>query len=163
MNASIDQSTQQSSPAGTKQDLVNSNFNTTLSGNRGSASPIVSQTLLYNELAGYSLLQLNADLPASEIALNSAGSSSQIISGASWQNLIKNNVLNSPVTAPALGNFNNYTWDYSNILNAPSSVTGLANVYDYFKSNGTTIPLSPQGNNYWIGGSLGKIEYTGAY
>jgi Bacterial Ig-like domain/Secretion system C-terminal sorting domain/PKD domain len=160
LNTSIDQSTQQLSPPGTKQDLVNSNFNTTTVGNRGSANPIASPTILFNELAGYSLLQLNADLPASEIALNNSSSSSQIISGSLWRTLVTTTLLN-PVLP--LVNYNNYTWDYSTILNAPTSVTGLANVYDYFKSDGINIPLSPNRNNYWIGGSLGKIQFTGAY
>jgi|GEM_PF-3800009 len=152
------------SPAGTKQDLVNTNFPT------GAANPITpQQTVLYNELAGYYLMELKADLPASEIALNNLipSSKSQIISGTAWRTLVQTQLLNPPITVPGSGNTNyhDFTWDYRKVLNetTPLAASGLTNVYDYFKSNGNNIPLSPNGNNYWTGGTLGKIEYTGVY
>jgi hypothetical protein len=139
--------TNPTSPDGTKQDIVNANFPT------GAANSIVSPTLGPNELAGYSLLELKADLPPSAFT----SSTSVPMSGSAWRTLVQSSIINT-TSQPT------YTWDYSNILNATTPLpSGITNVYDYFKSNGTTIPLSPNGNNYWTGGSLGRIQYTGAY
>ncbi len=137
-----------SSLAGTEQALVNTNF-------PGNASAIASPSLADNELAGYQLLQLTTDLPASELALNAASSSSQIISN-SWRTLIQKSIIKT--TAP-------WTWDYSAILNAqtdtnpPTFPSGISNVYDFFKSPNK----SPLNYQYWTGGSLGKVEFTGVY
>jgi hypothetical protein len=152
-NSSIDATTGQQAQAGTTQELVNPNFSVNNSATPGASNPIPSQTLLYNEKAGYSLLQLNVDLPASELYLNSIGSTSQKITGSLWRTEVQK-VLNS---VTPVGNFNNYAWDYQPILKY--TPPGLNNVYDYFIN---TQPL-PSGNRYWLGGTLGKIEFTGSY
>jgi len=145
-------STTPTSPDGTKQDIVNTNFNTAING--GKANPVISPVLAPGELAGYSLLRLSVDLPASSLT-----ASSTPISGPTWRNLVHSNIIDS-LSGPAP----TYSWDYSKILNASNPLLpGLTSVYDYFKSNGNTIPLSPNGNNYWVGGSLGKILFTGDY
>jgi hypothetical protein len=152
-------STTPSSPAGTKKDIVNTKFP------KASTDKIIpSDSLGVNESAGYTLLQLTADLPAN--AVNPTPSIP--MSGLKWQNLIKNNLI---TTIPKGVKFKHH-WDYGKILQADSltlnanASLGLSNVYDYFKSisgNNSPIPISPNGNNYWIGGSLGKIQFTGIY
>jgi hypothetical protein len=147
MNASIDVTTQKTAAPGSKQDLVNRNFPRTAP-HMNPTSPQLGP----DELAGYTLLQLSVDLPVTSIALNP----NIPMSGPAWRALVQDSIINA-AAAPT------YTWDYTQVLNALTATTGLANVYDYFKMNGTTIPLSTSGNNYWAGGSLGTILYSGAY
>jgi hypothetical protein len=136
--------------AGTQQALVNADF-------PGKASAIASLSLNSNESAGYTLQQLTVDLPSSEFVprtttLNT--SSQQIISGTAWRKVVQDSILNTS-SAP-----NSWTWDYSSILNAKSPLPSqFTNVYDYFLSPTN----SNQNNKYWLGGSLGKIEFTGIY
>lgn len=151
---------------GTMQDIVNPKFTS-----NGKASPSLPlPTLAEAEKAGYQLLELQADLPINEIALNQASKSSQLISGDLWREKVK--LL--PTNNFSAGKFVSATWDYAKILNTgvdtvsstpfttPSKVIPLRgtfpNVYDYFKQ------LSPNKiDYYWSGGSLGKIEFTGLY
>lgn len=135
-------------PAGTKQDITNPNF--------PNISTVVispSDSVRSSETAGYTLLQLTADLPSTSIA----SSSSIPMSGPLWRSLVQTKILtNSSVP---------YNWDYGQILKAdqsvidPSNTLGLSSVYDYFKSKSASL----NGNNYWLGGSLGKIQFTGSY
>ena len=167
----INPATNQSFTLGTVQDIINTNFNTTnasninsVVGDANSVSP--SQTITDIEKAGYSLLELQADLPLSEIALNAASKSSQLISGSNWRTLIKSLPKNQ---FSGSNSFIKATWEYANILNAsttivtstpftaPNSTLPTTHVYDYFKQS------SPFGNYFWQGGSLGNIEFTGLY
>jgi hypothetical protein len=156
--------------AGTQQAIVNTNFPSAASSASFPVSPSPGPTssirINTDDLAGYKLLQLDANLPASEILLNAQGRSSQIITGTTWQTVVSqipvevNRVLttNVPVTPPPSTSwyYRDYQWDYSQILNATSA--GISkNPYDNFK-NTTAI-----GNTYWQGGSLGKIEFTGTF
>lgn len=166
----INQITGQPFILGTVQDIVNTNFNTSnfsnITGNSGEANAVTPiQTLTAIEKAGYSLLELQADLPLSEVALNAVSKSSQLISGTNWRTLIQSLPLNT-FTGSA---FTQANWEYANILNAstatvtstpfpaPNSTLPIKNVYDYFKKS------SPFGNYFWDGGSPGKIEFTGLY
>jgi hypothetical protein len=135
-------------PAGTKQDISNPDF--------PNISTVVispSDSIRSSETAGYTLLQLTADLPSTSIA----SSTSIPMSGTLWRSLIQTKILTN--------NSVPYNWDYGQILKAdqsvidPSNNLGLSSVYDYFKSKS----LSLDRNNYWLGGSLGKIQFTGSY
>lgn len=132
------------SPKGTKQDIVNTNFPT------GAAIAVATPpTLTKSELAGYDLLRLSVDLPSSSKVANP----SIPLSGPTWRNVVHNTIIDS-TNAPT------YKWDYTKILNEKTSLPpGYNDVYDYFKN----VTTSGSKNIYWSGGSLGKIQYTGAY
>ena len=149
-------------PAGTAQALVNPKFPL----NSDPILPTVS--ILHNELASYELINLSADLPVSEKILNLKSQNSQIISGTAWQNQVKKIIPTlHPITLvanptqiiiPVLGTYSNYIWDYAHILNAfaENPSVGLNPIDNFIKS--TAIK-----NTYWVGGSLGKVEFTGVY
>jgi hypothetical protein len=82
-----------------------------------------------------------------------------------WKPIIENNLLvrgteyriDNPITG---GRYYDYSFDEAKILNAPNftSDPSINSPYDYFRA-----PLSPQGNTYFTGGSLGPIEFEGEY
>jgi Secretion system C-terminal sorting domain len=137
---------------GTAQALLNRNF--------PNAAPIFkSDSVFHNEVAGYELVSLSADLPASVIS----GQTKQIMSGTDWAQQVKT-VLNPPkaVAVPPLGTFFNYAWDYSKILNTTVGGTIQRNPFDGNNANRFDDKTS-NGNLFWKGGSLGSIEYTGVF
>jgi hypothetical protein len=151
--------------AGTTQAIVNPNFG--LSGSAGQAPSNPAQEIVFNELAGYTLLSLTADLPASEQKLNSQtpSASSQVISGSAWRTIVQSLPSVAPVIAGQPSYGQNDTWDYSKILNAAVTDPTLVNPY-----NSTNIATGAKfqatttnGNIFWTGGSLGNVEFTGVY
>ena len=139
-------------PAGTAQALINLNF-------PALSSPIPADSLFHNELAGYELVSLSADLPAS--VLN--GSTSQIMNGAEWRAQIRNIVLPPKAEpVPPFGTYYTYIWDYSKILNVPVGGSIEKNPY-YGNLANKFDAVTGSGNTYWKGGSLGKVQFTGLF
>lgn len=143
--------------AGTQQALYNTNF--PAAANIATIPNTALPRINYQDLAGYKLLSLRANIPTN--------ASNQIIQGAAWQSQVAKipksvrQVTNDTDLPTALGftAYNEYQWDYSHILNAVTETSGGVSVdpYDNFKE--TTANL----NNYWTGGSLGKVEFTGTF
>ncbi|GHN02788.1 hypothetical protein WSM22_42770 [Cytophagales bacterium WSM2-2] len=145
-------------PQGTAQAVVNSNF-------KGTAPSLGSQTILHNELAGYELVSLTADLPAAVLK----GQATQIMSGTDWrQQIVKIPNTPTPVAVPPLGTYNNYNWDFSHILNAltePGANPGGSIKIDpyYGDLSNRFDDVTGNKNTFWKGGSLGAVEFTGLF
>jgi hypothetical protein len=135
---------------GTKQALINPNF------------PSAATTVTYpnavlpridsDDLAGYALINLYATIP------DNAGA--QIISGTDWAAQVSQipiSVNTVPNSNSPTGDYQDFQWDYNRILNASFENAGITtNPYDNFRQ-------SVEGNTYWTGGSLGKIQFVGRY
>jgi hypothetical protein len=150
--------TQAGDHIGSKQSLVNPNFQTDPSlppGYAPSPSPSADQ-INSGDIAGYKLLDLYARIP---VSLDTP--IVQIISGRYWREQVKKIpvVVNTiPDNTSPTTYKRDYKWDYTHIVNAVNDNPGITtDPYDNFK--GTTI----NNNVYWTGGSLGKIEFTGRY
>ena len=137
-------------------------FNTAFPG----PSPLLisSQTILDNELAGYELKSLSADIPASVIK----GQASQIMSGPDWQAQIQKIPSVAGSVTNVFGTFFSYKWDYSHILNAltepGANPGGSIKVDPYYGDLNTPFDAKTAlGNKYWKGGSLGKVQFTGLF
>ena len=153
-------------PPGTAQALTNTGF-------PGSSPALASPTIFHNELAGYELMSLTADLPVGEKLLNSQGLSSQIITGADWQKQIGKILLPPTSVTLPIGTYYNYQWNYAHILNALSESNAdraaavpaptLPNSVKKDPYNNFVDTVLSTKNLYWKGGSLGKVEFTGVY
>ena len=149
---------------GTKSCIVNSNF-------PGIAPSILSMdTVIQTALAGYKLISLTTSIPTKAAAFNPLNPAvntlnSQIIFGPEWQKLVvkipvalKDSVSNSAGTTTQDNWFRSYKWDYTYLLNARSlSANKLTDPYEFFKE------ITPQGRDYYKGGSIGLVEFTGKY
>jgi len=160
---------------------VNTNFditNPTVPATPGVAGK--THIVTYNRLQAFYLDDLDADVPA--FATNPLDATplatDQIIFGAGWRNVLMNSLLvklfnqvsNPPAPVGPGGGFDplnnpipgreyfNYMFDEATILNA-KSIDGSVpnNPYDNF------LQVSPQGNNYYNGGSLGTVQFTGQF
>jgi hypothetical protein len=113
----------------------------------------VTKIIAINSRAGYNLRELYANIPttAKPMGLDSTANQSgeQIIYGPAWESLVNQiPIINSSST---LGR--SYNWDYSVLLPLNPSL----DPYKYFNE------VTPNGNRYYKGGSLGKIEFTGRF
>jgi hypothetical protein len=148
-------------PIGTKQALVNPNFPTGFVAG-GSFPDSSLPRLNYTDVAGYRLIDLYADLPAL-YAVDSPKDTTQIMRGRAWRTLVKQipvAVNTIPSNSNNEGYFKDFQWDYTRIINAiASDNTKKITIADFTNSN-----TKPDANkNYWKGGSLGKIQFTGRY
>lgn len=134
---------------GTKQAIINPNFPDPAP---NIVFPNAGPRIDYYDLAGYALVNLYATIPPNAVG--------QIISGPEWEKQVER----IPISVDTLRELNSPTdtlysfqWDYNRILNASFENTNITrNPYDEFLE-------SVAGNNYWIGGSLGKIQFVGWY
>jgi hypothetical protein len=141
-----------------------------------SASPI-KRDIKYDNLPGYYMEALYANIPASSTAANIINSTT--FSGA-WVPLIRS-LPNLVSTTNVGGNpYVTYNFDEANILNAPTFSSGalplinspligtipatlpvaagtLPDPYSFFKST------SGQNQTFYNGGSIGFVEFTGVY
>ena len=165
--------------AGTEQAIPNLNWPS------ASGAIVPKDSLVDNELAGYTMLQLTVDLPSDQVPTDTLSTifptPTQYMSGSAWRNWVQTSGIITQGTVKRTGvTHNAWLWDYGRLLNAdPTTVvnsttynsTGLtySDVYDYFRptattSTGTTYAVTQlKGYNYWNGGSLGKVELTGVY
>ncbi len=130
---------------GTEACITNVNFPT------GDSPPLDSPVLNFNAKAGYFLVELFANIPASATA------QSQIMFGPDWQNLVSQ----IPYVVSTNGDYKNYKWDYSVILNAVTESGGAISVNPY--NNNVFADTTINNRPYWRGGSLGVVEFTGRY
>lgn len=139
---------------GTQQCITNPNFPADYTG------VYPSPTLKYTDIAGYSLIQLYANIPSKVLS----GQVTQIISGNAWQTLIQSIPVQGTTGHPGPSGltFYDYSWDYSKILNAASLDPSITTKpYDNFQ--GGSGQGTPNGKHYWNGGSLGIVEFTGKF
>jgi len=149
--------------AGTQQAIVNPNFPAPAPGatfTTGPVNPSGPGRINVDDLAGYKLIQLDADLP-----VNDAGQIMNRTSG--WQPVVNSipelvhsiSTTNIPSSAVNNGAYREYQWDYSRVLNAKSNGFVTIDPYDNFRATNPT----PTGNIFWRGGSLGRVEFTGLF
>jgi len=143
---------------GIAQTLVNPNFGK----GTGIAPAIPSATFAFDELTGYRLISLVADIPASV----KNGQTTQIIQDAgtslAWATQVAKIPFSVKTTNSAsspTGKYFDYKWDYSNILNAKTQGSVALDPYDNFKVSGQTLAK----NDFWKGGSLGNVQFTGSF
>ncbi|MFZ5970546.1 MAG: PKD domain-containing protein [Bacteroidota bacterium] len=130
---------------GTEACITNINFPS------GDSPHLDSPILNFNAKAGYFLVELFANIPASATA------QSQIMFGPDWQNLVSQ----IPYVVSTNGDYKNYKWDYSVILNAVTESGGAISVNPY--NNNVFADTTINNRPYWRGGSLGVVEFTGRY
>ncbi|HMP99055.1 MAG TPA: PKD domain-containing protein [Cyclobacteriaceae bacterium] len=112
----------------------------------------------YNTRPTYYLFDLKTDIPLSATA------SSQIMFGDLWRDVLQSlaYTVGGPQDAPddpsqgALQYFN-YEWDEAIILNFSDPANNRPTPYHYFRE------VSPQGNEFFRGGSLGFVEFSGRF
>jgi len=147
---------------GVKESLINTNFPAPAD---NAVLPDASLPRInYKDVAGYKLLLLKANIPANP--------GTQIIQGGAWEAQVDkiltsvNQITTDADLPTALGftAYNEYQWDYAHILNAVSESNQAItkDPYDNFQGGKDGVG-TPNGQHYWTGGSLGKIEFTGTY
>ena len=158
--------------AGTQQAIDNPNFNPNVASpasgavfTYGPLSPSGPNRINVNDLAGYRLIQLDADLPFND----NAQIMNDNVPTEDWKtvvNSIPEEVHSIPTTdipSTAVNNnaYREYQWDYSRILNAKYDNHITIDPYDNFRKTTTHPTLGTY--TYWEGGSLGKVEFTGLF
>ncbi|MBS1682946.1 MAG: T9SS type A sorting domain-containing protein [Bacteroidetes bacterium] len=143
---------------GTAQAIINTNFGV------GSAASIPSQILNLDDLTGYKLINLRANIPAGVVNHQVSQIMSDSLPNGPWQKLIAKIPVAHDSTATSAnptGFYRGYQWDYAHILNAVAESGNSISIdpYDNFKVIGRT----QAGNDFWTGGSLGKVEFTGSF
>ena len=136
-------------------------------------------------LAGYKLLDLYTNIPTNARAIRDTANldaefvknpNGQIMYGTGWDNMIQyipvaiDSVVSDNLTSPGdTIYYKSYNWDYTSILHNDSLASyGIVNPYTTFFKR-TTLPRQATdgsiitAQDYFTGGSLGEIEFTGKY
>lgn len=129
------------------------NVNFLLGGNAPLETVTLTQTVLFSNLGAHYMDTLKANVPFNV-------DPNQIINGPEWIALLKTLPAafdSVPDPNDASRFYRDYYIDGAKILNANSFNSAIPNPYSHFRN--TTL----QGNTYYDGGSLGKVEFTGQY